>query len=226
MEVFDTIPFQPEFADFAARVHLSAIPDQEEGARRLMEQAAGILRPKALYTVSYIQGRTDDTVDLGTARFRSRVMSANLREVERIFPYVATCGTELDEAFAKTGAGEDLLAMFWLDCLKEMALFRAVEFLRRHLQETYRLDQLSSMNPGSGEADLWPLAQQKPLFSLLGDVKGLIGVTLTPSCLMTPNKSVSGIYFPAEVPFESCQHCTREACPRRRAPYQGVLPGR
>ena len=77
------------------------------------------------------------------------------------------------------------------------------------------------MNPGSGNTGLWPLAQQKPLFELIGDVEASIGVRLTPSLLMLPNKSVSGILFPTEVHFETCQLCTREDCPRRRAPYQG-----
>jgi hypothetical protein len=79
------------------------------------------------------------------------------------------------------------------------------------------------MNPGSGDARLWPIGQQRPLFELLGDVEAAIGVRLTPSFLMVPNKSVSGILFPTEVRFESCQLCTRENCPRRRAPYSGEL---
>ncbi len=223
MEVFDSIPFQPDFDDFAGRVRLAAMPHQEEQARRLVAQAAGLLRPKALYRVGFIGAREGDTVEIEGTRFRSRVLAENLKEVERVFPYVATCGTELDEA---NPAGDDLLAMFWLDTLKEMALDRAVTFLIRHLQETWRLEQLSSMNPGSGEADLWPIQQQRPLFALLGDVRARIGVTLHGSCLMSPNKTVSGILFPTSVPFESCQLCTREGCPRRRAPCHGALAGR
>ena len=66
------------------------------------------------------------------------------------------------------------------------------------------------------------LGQQRQLFQLLGDVESSIGVRLTDSFLMIPNKTVSGILFPTEVPFYSCQLCTREACPRRRAEYTGV----
>ena len=61
------------------------------------------------------------------------------------------------------------------------------------------------MNPGS-LAD-WPLREQRPLFGLLGNVRAAIGVTLTPSLLMTPTKSVSGILFPSEETFASCQLC-------------------
>ena len=49
--------------------------------------------------------------------------------------------------------------------------------------------------------------------------------------LMLPRKSVSGIYFPSEVSFFSCQLCPRDRCDGRKAPYDetlakqyGVLP--
>jgi hypothetical protein len=77
------------------------------------------------------------------------------------------------------------------------------------------------MSPGSlGE---WPLSQQRPLFASLGDVAGAIGVRLSESLLMVPAKSVSGVCFPTEESFESCQLCPREDCPGRRAPYDETL---
>ena len=51
----------------------------------------------------------------------------------------------------------------------------------------------------------------------------LIGVTLSESFLMIPIKSVSGILFPKEIRFESCQLCPREKCAGRRAPYEESL---
>ncbi len=77
------------------------------------------------------------------------------------------------------------------------------------------------MNPGS--LDDWPLAEQRQLFSVFGDVKKLIGVELTDSFLMVPIKSVSGVVFPTEHRFESCQLCQREGCPNRRAKYDPRL---
>jgi hypothetical protein len=222
LEVFDEIPFQPEFQDFAQRIRLAVCPDLEGVARELFARAAGAIRPKALLAECGVEGRDGTAVRFGGARFHSRVLSANLAGVERVFPYIATCGREADESGL---CGEDLLSMFWLDALKEMALYRAIEFLGSRLSARCGLDRLSSMNPGSGDADLWPIEQQEPLFSIFGDDCHRIGVTLTDSYLMIPNKTVSGIYFPTTIPFESCQLCTREACPRRRAPYRGSPAG-
>ena len=51
----------------------------------------------------------------------------------------------------------------------------------------------------------------------------IIGVNLTDSFLMIPRKSISGIYFPTEIKFYSCQLCPRERCIGRKAPYDSKL---
>ena len=78
------------------------------------------------------------------------------------------------------------------------------------------------MSPGSLED--WPITEQTKLFSIFGDTERLIGVRLTDSMLMVPRKSISGILFPSEEGFTSCQLCDRERCPGRKAPYSGVGP--
>jgi len=218
MNVLRDIPFHLDESDLRQRAHLEGLP--AGAVRALLERALPLARPKALYRVSYIGRRTESSVEIDGTVFTSLVLAANLREVERVFPYVATCGTELEPLEAGC---EDLLARFCLDAIKELALLAARDRLLDHLRTAYGAVELSSMNPGSGNARLWPLGQQRPLFDLLGDVEGAIGVRLTPSFLMLPNKTVSGILFPSEVHFESCQLCTREGCPRRRAPYSGTL---
>jgi len=89
--------------------------------------------------------------------------------------------------------------------------------LKRH----FGLVQLSRMSPGSLKD--WPVTEQSPFFSLFGNVEELIGVTLTESMLMIPRKSISGIFFPTEVMFFSCQLCPRKGCPARKAPYDETL---
>ena len=79
------------------------------------------------------------------------------------------------------------------------------------------------MAPGSGTTDVWPITQQKELFSIFGNVEDLIGVRLTDKYLMIPIKSVSGILFQTETTFETCQLCPREACIGRRAKYDPDL---
>jgi hypothetical protein len=219
--VLDSIPLFFDAEEFQKLTHIDLSAPSIRATAGLLEAALPIARPKAMYKVCYIYNRTEDGVDLEGIRFTSDVLSQNLREVERVFPYIVTCGVELDTVAISPN---DVLAGYMLDGLKELALRQATEHLKNRLAETYGLDveRMSTMNPGSGNRNVWPIGQQRQLFRLLGDVECLVGVRLTDSFLMTPNKTVSGILFPTEVPFVSCQLCTRENCPRRRAEYSGV----
>ena len=79
------------------------------------------------------------------------------------------------------------------------------------------------MQPGSGDAEVWPIEQQKELFSVFGDVEALIGVRLTDAMLMIPTMSESGVIFPTATGFASCQVCRREGCSRRTAPFDEAV---
>ncbi len=117
-----------------------------------------------------------------------------------------------------------MLDHFYADAIAGLALRSAIQAVVDHITEHFRPDGLSQMNPGS-LAD-WPLSEQTSLFSLLGDPQSTIGVSLLPSMLMTPTKSVSGIWFPLAESFESCQLCPMPDCPGRRAPYDPDLAER
>lgn len=198
----------------------------KEGSKRLDElrmmvrEAQSIGRPKALYREAFIESRGEDWVAIDGIRLQSRVLRVNVEQAYRVFPYLATGGVELA---SWVSSQSDLLRQFWADAISEAALRLAMARLRRHLLQQYQLGRISAMAPGS-LAD-WPLEEQGPLFALLGDTEGTIGVRLTERFLMIPTKSVSGVFFPTESRFESCQLCTRERCPGRRAPYDPALYG-
>lgn len=186
----------------------------------LIEAVRPVAKPKAVYRVSYVDQKNADQVTIDGVTFSSRILTVNLSKIERVFPYVVTCGREID---AVTVPSSDLLKQYCLDTIKRLALNAAFNYLKDYLTRNYALGQLSKMSPGSGSVEDWPIVQQRELFSLMGNVEDLIGVKLTENFLMLPLKSVSGIYFPAEIKFESCQLCPREVCIGRRAPYDPEL---
>jgi hypothetical protein len=98
-----------------------------------------------------------------------------------------------------------------------------MEALHARLLDEFKLEKKASMNPGSGDRRLWPLEEQGVLFGLLGNVTESIGVILTESWLMMPNKSVSGFYFKTDKTYHNCQLCQRQPCPNRRAPFDPIL---
>jgi hypothetical protein len=219
MEVLDSIPVSLDVERQVKRFHVSE--KSERLGRRVDEILEGfrpIAKPKVIYEVCYVDNKNRDSVEIGGVSFTSRVLRINLDKVERVFPYVATCGRELEEMAVPP---DDRVKYFCLDIMKMAAVASAHTYLQDYLAREYALGQMSRMNPGSLED--WPVTQQIELFSLFGNVEDLIGVTLTENFLMVPLKSVSGIYFPTEIKFESCQLCPRERCVGRMAPYRPDL---
>lgn len=218
--ILDQIPFVPDTDGLLRRLGFPADSDFAEEILELAARTAPVGRPKVVFREAYVTARGADTVAVDGVTFTSRVLRGHLEGVERVFPYVATCGVEFDALLA--GSDDDFLK-FALDCIKEQALWAASTCFGTLLEERYGLSHRAAMHPGSGDADIWPLPQQAELFSLLGDVERQIGVQLNDSFLMHPNKTVSGLYFPTEVSFTTCQLCHREVCPNRQAPFDEVL---
>jgi len=216
--VLDSIPFKVDTDLLFERIHMDKDDEYAEQVMRLVEEANRIARPKVLYMESAVNEKGDDYVIVDGVRFDSRILRVNLDSVYRVFPYICTCGIEIEQWAESL---EDVLERFWADEIMKMALNEACKAFEAHLEDTFHPGPTSSMNPGSLED--WPIRQQKQLFSLLGDPKGYIGVELTESYLMVPMKSTSGIRFSTETSYENCQLCSRENCPGRRAPYDPTL---
>lgn len=311
--VFRDIPFAPHRATFDRQIHLEAYPELQDQVDRFWNIAREVARPKAMYLETYVEsagslgrlqsdesedtaGGHTSTVEIAGRIFASSVLANQLGNVPRVFPYLITCGRELDDlgreianlrphddpqkgrlggresdghvddradlrphdggqsgprrhgdrylrphdgvhddggdghTTSHDAAAADVLVSFdpmlvdlWLSTFKMMALNRASRVLAEHIKETYGIAVLSTINPGSGNVNVWPVDQQRPLFDMLGNTVDLVGVRLTDSCLMVPDKSVSGIYFPSKIEYCNCQTCTRRHCPTRRAPYNSSV---
>ncbi len=211
----------PVCLKFETVVEKLRIVDEEDiaQAKHLFESAKEIARPKAVYRVCYVENMEGDAVTIDNTVFHSAVMAKNLKDIHRVFAYVVTCGTEVDDW---SHLEKDYFLSLWLDMIKELILHDMSGQFFSYLEEKYQTGGTSSMNPGSGNADVWPIAQQRPLFDLIGEV-GEIGVTLTEGFLMLPTKTVSGILFPSDSGYVNCALCERKACPNRRAPYNSAL---
>jgi hypothetical protein len=228
MEILDNIPVELDLEAVLRRLRLCNRNESIiKNVAEVLETARPVARPKAVYEVCYVEEKkADSVVVVGGITFTSRVLRANLDKVERVFPYVITCGRELESIEIPEG---DFVKGYYMDQIKETALHLARAFLEEHLKKTFALGQVSRIAPGAGAAEDWPIVQQEGLFALFGGrekVEEAIGVRLTDSFLMVPIKSVSGFFFPTEVKFESCQICPREHCFGRRAPYDKAMAER
>jgi hypothetical protein len=216
--ILENIPFNPELSPVLKKLHLKENSQDAADFKALLLEAKAIANPKAMYKLSPINEKEEGNVVIDGVRFTSRVLRVNLDKPQRVFPFIGTCGMELQEW---SDSITDMFVGYWAEAIKELALFAALEALASHLDDHFRPGTVSTMSPGSLQD--WPISEQRPLFKLMGNTREKIGVELTESCLMVPTKSVSGIRFPIDETFESCQLCPRTACPNRRAPYDETL---
>jgi len=215
--ILGDIPVHIDADALMPRLHIRAQSSEAAEFRELAGEAQRIARPRAAYLLAYIDGKDDYGVIIDGVRFTSRVLRVNLEATHRVFAYIATCGAELYD-WASTL--HDVLHEFWAEELKVEALHAATTQVYRAIS-TQNYGKMASMNPGS--LPDWPLPEQRPFFRLMGKAPEAIGVSLSESCLMTPNKSVTGLRFSNENAYVNCQLCPRESCPGRQAPYDARL---
>jgi hypothetical protein len=217
MEILNPIPVQVDLPSIKKSAH---VPEGEEEKRllSLIAAAHSVIAAKAVYKVSYVDSKGEDSVMIDGVLFRSKVLRKHFDKVERVFPYVVTIGAGVEDIEKACG---DLLEKYYLDLIGNAAVVKAREQIKKRLSTRYALQGLSYMGPG--QLKDWPIEEQRALFALLGDVESAIGVTVSDSFLMIPRKSLSGIYFPTEIPFMACQLCPKESCPSRQARYDKQL---
>ena len=188
----------------------------EDELADMLEEALSIADPVVLFDISPVSTK-DDKVLVNGVHIPSDLVFEKLKDKNRCFPYICTCCSALEE-WSKQYAG-DLLAEYWADEIKKYFLMRIrMEFIAWLKAQFKITGHLPSLNPGSIVA--WPISGQAELFAVLGgrdNVQEQIGVIYTPSFLMLPSKSVSGIAFESETFYENCQYCPIENCPGRRA---------
>jgi hypothetical protein len=217
MKKIEPIPINLELEEIKANLPEKQVLDWDH-FKSLLETAESLISARAVYALSYVREKGDDAIEIDGVLLRSRVLRNNMDKVERVFPYVVTIGALLEE---KAWACKDMMEKYYLDVIGNIALTEARRFLVHHLRTRFAVQGMSYMSPGS--LDDWPLEEQRPLFLILGDAPASIGVKLHESLLMIPKKSLSGIYFPTEITFHSCQLCPRKGCIGRRAPYNETL---
>ena len=214
---FRALPKLHTEEDILARIPGFAELEPEEAAelRALVHTADAIANPKAMFCLSRVTDWAPDRIQLDGVDLACQTLAENFVGAHRVFPYVCTCGMELEEWSRPL---EDPLQGYWADQIKLFYVGKAHNHLFSYLREHYRLTgHLSHINPGS--LQLWPLTGQRELFSILGNATEEVGVTLTEHCLMIPSKSTSGILFESETAYDNCRLCPLENCPGRRVPY-------
>lgn len=183
----------------------------------VLRDAEALLHPRGAYAMYPVAHASATLLRLGGIDVRGRVATF-LSKAERIAAFVVTVGREItDLAQAKIAEG-DVVAAWALDALGSFAAEGAAHALSVHLQANLSASESLSARYSPGYCGM-KLEAQDAVFGLLEAER--VGVSLLPSLLMQPTKSVSGLLGvgPADA-FDArrsaCDECGLLNCSMRR----------
>jgi hypothetical protein len=215
--LLENIPFSLDEADFLAQMRVKPGSSREASCQELIKRVLAVARPRAVYLPKRIDDLDETGMTVSGVRFQSKLFLPRLQVGEEIYFFLATSGAEIND-WSSNFRG-NLLRGYWADSLAERALRTALAALEEALRPFIADEYLAAMDPGS--LDEWPLTEQRPLFTLLGDAATACGVRLNEQNVMLPQKTVSGFFFSSASEYHNCELCPRLHCPNRRAPFVG-----
>lgn len=135
MEVLSNIPIKLDLETVLKQICIrNTSKDIKKTIQGLLEMINPIAKPKAVYEISCVNNREGDSLDIGGVRFTSHVLRVNLEKLEKVFPYVVTCGRELDEIEIPQ---HQLMEYYFLDQIKEIIVRLALSYLHDYIKKNY-----------------------------------------------------------------------------------------
>lgn len=180
-----------------------------------------ILRPEALYMERDIKKIGHDTLILNdNITFKSSRLIHAVKKCQKVIVFLVTIGKMLDQKIKTLMNQKRLTEAYLLDSIGSVAVEEAVADLQGIIDEDLQSHhKKTSLRFSPGYCD-WKLEEQKKIFYILDTA--LIDVELSPSCLMSPRKSISGIFGIGnerdmkDDKTNPCYSCELENCIARR----------
>jgi hypothetical protein len=117
-------------------------------------------------------------------------IAKQLKGSEKVAIFIATAGNSFDVWIKQKGA-EDIMAEYYCSSIGSVIADKVADVIEAAVLKFAQTENKGISNRYSPGYCNWNIREQKMIFDLLPS--GSIGVTLTPSFLMKPIKSVSGI---------------------------------
>lgn len=190
----------------------------------MTEELENILKPQLSYRVLELMevDRSGILLVDGT-RFKSPKLAKALVGAEAVCFFLATVGPAVDVQIESLMQKKRYADAYVLDALGSMSAENVVEqFYHRAAHQQAAKNGGVSLRFSPGYCD-WPIEQQRPLFALFENTQAP-DVVLSDTCLMTPRKSVSGLFglLPSgikgvDAAYNPCNSCSKKNCIARRS---------
>jgi hypothetical protein len=184
-------------------------------AEEVLDEAQALLAPAAMYTVVPVSEFRPERVTLeGGAAFEGPLVARALAGATQVAVAMCTIGPALEERMEDRFVAGDSLQAMALDGAGTAAVGQVSRMIVERARDEAAARGLSRGMRASPGQEGWPIWQQRVLFGLLPGED--IGVRLTDSCLMMPQKSVSfviGMGPEMRPDAVTCDFCSkRERC--------------
>ncbi len=177
-----------------------------------------ISKARALYRIL-------DTVSIGKKEFSTDNTEFNcgskiarqLRNAEQLIVFVCTSGHGITQQYKEYIDTNELVKAYFVDILGNIIVEKAMDIIQEHISEEMKTRGMNITNRYSPGYCNWNTNEQAKVFSMLPD--NPCGVKLTPSSLMIPSKSISGVIGCGKnVKYTAygCQLCELEMCIYRK----------
>ena len=189
---------------------------------QLSEKIEGMLEPQLCFRLLKIAQVNRGGIRLadGTC-FKSPKLAKALAKADAVCCFLATVGSDMKV--------QDLMQRqryadaYVLDAIGSMSAENVVEqFYQRMAKRQTEENGAVTLRFSPGYCD-WPIQEQRPLFRLFAQ-SDLPDMVLSDSCLMSPRKSVSGLFglLPPGVKgahhtYNPCKTCNKHDCIARRS---------
>jgi hypothetical protein len=190
----------------------------------MTEEIEGMLKPQLSYRILDLVDINRSEIELSEgSRFKSRKLAKAMAKAEAVCCFLATVGPAVDKAVERLMQKQRYADAYVLDAMGSMSAEDVVvQFYRRMAKRQTEKKRAVTLRFSPGYCD-WPLQQQRQLFNLFEETDSP-EVILSDSCLMSPRKSVSGLFglLPpgiegAAPAYNPCNTCSQKDCIARRS---------
>lgn len=194
----------------------------KESVSTLFDEAMKTAQPSCLFEIfdGEVAGETVVLTN-GTCFNVGGKLAKLLTGSKRFAVFTATAGEQYQKLIRGLNQEGDILNCFIADVMGSCLVEATGNYMETLLEEVIApLKHTHRFSPGYCG---WSIMEQKQLFSLLGGTP--CDIHLSEVCLMTPEKSISGIIGIGEQVNEhlyGCQFCELETCYKRKKRKAGV----
>jgi hypothetical protein len=186
----------------------------------ILEETQKIAKIQAQYSLfNNVQFENEDkSVTVNGIRFNiGKIVFGQLKKSDSAAIFMCTAGGEIGIRSRKAMQERDMLRGYIFDIIGSEIVEAAADLMQNDLERNAELSGTKITNRYSPGYCGWDVAEQHKLFRLIPD--NFCGIRLTPSALMDPVKSVSGIVGIGEYvksnPY-TCRICDMKDCIYRK----------